>query len=168
MNHDALPLENMKKPEFCVLGLGKIDRSQPKADVKTAMPIKTVIQLAKAPAPVGPYSQAVRVGNLLFCSGQIPLDARTGKLSGGDDIRAQTERVLSNLQTILAQEKLTLEHVVKTTVFLTNLNDLEGMNAVYGQYFACNCPARSTVQVVGLPRGVKVEIEAIACYPNSV
>ncbi len=129
------------------------------------MPIKTVIQPAKAPPPVGPYSHAVRAGNLLFCSGQIPLDPRTGKLVPGNDIRTQTERVIKNLQVILDQEKLTFGHIVKTTVYLTSLDDFAGMNEVYSNYFNGDHPARTTVQVAGLPRGAKIELDAIACYP---
>lgn len=123
----------------------------------------TIIKPAGAAAPVGPYSHAVRVGSLLFCSGQIPLDPATGTLVPGD-IRAQTERVLKNLRTILAHENLTFASVVKTTVFLMDLADFGAMNEMYSRYFTRDYPARSTVQVAGLPRGARIEIEVIASY----
>lgn len=122
---------------------------------------KTIIQPAGAPAPVGPYNHAVRVGDLVFCAGQIPLDSATGNLVSGG-IEAQTERVLENVKVVLAGASLTLAHVVKTTVFMTSLGDFAAMNAVYGRYFTQDCPARSTVQVAALPRGALVEIEVIA------
>lgn len=146
-----------------MLGFARPEAAKAKAEAKHVALTKTIIQPAKSPRPAGPYSHAARVGNLLFCSGQLPLDARTGKLIG-DNIRAQTDRVLQNLNAILAHEKLTYDHVVKTTVYLTNLEDLPGMNEVYGQYFSRNHPARSTVQVAGLPGGAKVEIEVVAYY----
>lgn len=127
------------------------------------MTTKTVIHPAGTPAPVGPYSHAVRVGDLLFCAGQIPLDPATGQLVSGD-IRAQTERVLLNLRAILEAERLSLAHVVKTTVFLVDLTEFGAMNEVYGRFFTADYPARSTVQVAGLPRGARVEIEALAHY----
>jgi 2-iminobutanoate/2-iminopropanoate deaminase len=124
---------------------------------------KSIITPAHAAAPVGPYSHAVRVGDLLFCSGQIPLDPATGQLVPGD-IRAQTERVLENIKTILADQQLSFSHVVKTTVFMTNLADFAAMNEVYARYFTADYPARSTVQVAALPRGATVEIEVVAAY----
>ena len=127
------------------------------------MTTKTIIRPAKGAAPVGPYSHAVRVGDQLFCSGQIPLDPATGSLVAGD-IRAQTERVLENVRAILEDQRLTFAHVVKTTVFLTNLGDFAAMNEVYARYFTNDYPARSTVQVAALPKGATVEIEVIAHY----
>jgi 2-iminobutanoate/2-iminopropanoate deaminase len=124
---------------------------------------KQVIRPAGAPAPAGPYSHAVRVGELLFCSGQIPLDPVTGQLAG-PDIQTQTARVLENVKAVLAAEKLDLTAVVKTTVFLTDLADFGAMNEVYGRYFTAEFPARSTVQVAALPRGARVEIEVVAHY----
>ena len=124
---------------------------------------KTIITPVGGAAPVGPYSHAVRVGDLLFCSGQIPLDPATGQLVAGD-IRAQTTRVLENIRVILADQKLSFEQVVKTTVFLTNLGDFAAMNEVYGRFFTAAFPARSTVQVAALPRGATVEIEVVAHY----
>lgn len=120
---------------------------------------------AGTPAPVGPYSHAVRAGDLLFCAGQIPLDPATGQLVPGD-IRAQTERALLNLQAILEAERLTLADVVKTTVFLVDLAEFGAMNEVYARFFQADYPARSAVQVAALPRGARVEIEAIAHYPR--
>jgi 2-iminobutanoate/2-iminopropanoate deaminase len=127
------------------------------------MPNKIIIKPAQGAAPVGPYSHAVRIGDLLFCSGQIPLDPATGSLVPGD-IRAQTQRVLENIRLILDDQKLGFAHVVKSTVFLTNLGDFAAMNEVYGKYFTADFPARSTVQVAALPRGASVEIEVVAHY----
>jgi 2-iminobutanoate/2-iminopropanoate deaminase len=127
------------------------------------MPTKSIIKPAGAAAPVGPYSHAVRVGDLLFCSGQIPLDPATGQLVAGD-IKAQTERVLENVKVILADQKLTLGNVIKTTVFMTNLADFAAMNEVYARYFTGDYPARSTVQVAALPKGAAVEIEIVAHF----
>ena len=124
---------------------------------------KTIIKPAASPTAVGPYNHAVRVGDLLFCSGQIPLDPATGQLVSGD-IQAQTERVLENVKAVLEDQKLTFTHVVKSTVFMTNLGDFAAMNEVYARYFTGDFPARSTVQVAALPRGAAVEIEVIAHY----
>jgi 2-iminobutanoate/2-iminopropanoate deaminase len=103
----------------------------------------------------------VRSGNLVFCSGQIPLDPKSGKIISGD-IAAQTRRVLDNIAAVLRAEGLTFDNVVKTTVFLTDLGDFQAMNEVYGSYFKQDPPARSTVQVSALPKGAKIEVEAIA------
>jgi 2-iminobutanoate/2-iminopropanoate deaminase len=125
------------------------------------MATKTVIKPAKSPAAVGPYNHAVRVGDLLFCAGQIPIDPATGNLISGD-IRAQTERVLQNVKAILDDQRLAFANVVKSTVFMTNLADFAGMNEVYAKYFTGDFPARSTVQVAALPKGANVEIEVVA------
>jgi 2-iminobutanoate/2-iminopropanoate deaminase len=117
----------------------------------------------RAPQPIGPYSQGVISGGLLFVSGQIPLDPDTGKLVQGD-IEKQTEQALSNLLAILVAANLGPENVVKTTVFLVDLADFSGMNEVYRRYLGKEPPARSTVQVVALPAGARVEIEAIAAF----
>lgn len=127
------------------------------------MATKHIIRCAGAPAAIGPYSQAVRTGDLLFCAGQIPLDPVTGQLVAGD-IKAQTERALLNVKAILEAERLTFAHVVKTTVFLTDLADFAAMNEVYAKFFTSDFPARSTVQVAALPKGARVEIEVIAHY----
>ncbi len=123
--------------------------------------MKKVTATAEAPAAIGPYSQAVATGNLLFCSGQIPLNPKSGQLIT-DDIVAQTECVLENLGAILRASGMNFENVVKTTVFLTDLNEFTAMNDVYKIYFAEPFPARSTIQVAALPRGARVEIEAVA------
>ena len=124
---------------------------------------KTIIKPAKSPAAVGPYHHAVRVGDLLFCSGQIPLDPQTGALVPGD-IRGQTDRVLQNVKAILDDQGLTFANVVKSTVFMTDLAGFAAMNEIYSKYFTENFPARSTVQVAGLPKGAGVEIEVIAHF----
>jgi len=124
---------------------------------------KTVINPSAAPPVAGPYSHAVRVGDLLFCAGQIPLVPASGQLINGD-AGEQTERVLENVRIILNQEKLSFANVIKTTVFLTNLADFGAMNDVYAKYFTAPFPARSTVQVAALPKGANVEIEVIAHY----
>ena len=127
------------------------------------MPKKTIIKPAKSAPAVGPYNHAVRVGDLLFCSGQIPLDPASGTLVSGD-IKAQAERVLENVKTILEDQKLTFANVVKSTVFLTSMADFAAMNEVYAKYFTADFPARSTVQVTALPKGANVEIEVIAHF----
>jgi 2-iminobutanoate/2-iminopropanoate deaminase len=127
------------------------------------MATKQIIKPAQSPAAVGPYSHAVRIGDFLFCAGQIPID-KDGCLVHGD-IRVQTERVLQNVKAILDDQKLTFAHVVKSTVFLTNLAvDFPGMNEIYAKYFTENFPARSTVQVAALPKGANVEIEVVAHF----
>jgi 2-iminobutanoate/2-iminopropanoate deaminase len=127
------------------------------------MPKKIIIKPAKSAPAVGPYNHAVRVGDLLFCAGQIPLDPATGNLVTGD-IKAQTERVLQNVKAILDDQGLTFANVVKSTVFLTNLADFAGMNEVYARHFTSDYPARSTVQVAALPKGATVEIEVVAHF----
>ena len=127
------------------------------------MATKSIIKPAKSPAAVGPYNHAVRIGDLLFSAGQIPLDPATGNLVPGD-IKAQTERVLQNVKTLLEDQNLTFANVVKSTVFLTNLGDFAGMNEIYAKYFTDGFPARSTVQVSALPKGANVEIEIIAHF----
>ena len=122
-----------------------------------------IIATDKAPKAVGPYSQAVRVGDLLFCAGQIPLDPATGQLVPGG-ICEQTARVLENIKAVLVSQGISFEHVVKTTVFMVNLADFAAMNEVYAKSFPVNPPARSTVQVAALPKGAQVEIEVIATY----
>lgn len=122
---------------------------------------KKIVLTDQAPAPIGPYSQAVSVGDLLFLSGQIPLDPRTGELVD-NDIESATRRVLDNIRAVLETEGLSFRHVVKTTVFMKDLALFPRMNAVYATAFPENPPARSTVQAAALPKGVSVEIEVIA------
>jgi len=127
--------------------------------------MKKIISTSEAPAAIGPYSQAVRNGNFLFCSGQIPLDPKSGQIVAGD-IAAQTRRVLDNIRAVLKAEGLTFENIVKTTIFLTDLGDFQTVNETYGSYFKQQAPARSTVQVSALPKGAKIEIEVIAVADN--
>ncbi|NOT60987.1 MAG: RidA family protein [Acidobacteria bacterium] len=120
-----------------------------------------IIQTAQAPAAIGPYSQAIKANGLIFCSGQIPLDPATMQIVEGD-IKAQTERVLLNAQAVLEAAGSSLSRVIKTTVFIKDMNDFAALNEVYAKFFDASKPARSTVEVARLPRDVKVEIEVIA------
>ena len=123
--------------------------------------MKQAIASANAPKAIGPYSQAIRAGHLVFLSGQIPLDPETGTIVEGD-VAAQTRRVMDNLAAVLAAAGLSFAHVVRTTIFLADMNDFSTVNEVYGKYFAEPYPARATVQVARLPRDVRVEIDVIA------
>jgi 2-iminobutanoate/2-iminopropanoate deaminase len=123
--------------------------------------VKQIIATDRAPKAIGPYSQAVRAGNLVFASGQIPIDPETGEFVPGG-IAEQTEQVLRNLTAVFEAGGLSLSQVIKTTVFLADMNDFTAMNEVYGRFFAEQPPARATVQAARLPRDAKVEIEAIA------
>ena len=128
--------------------------------------MKRAITSDRAPKAVGPYSQAVAFGDLLFCAGQIPLDPDTGEIAG-DDVTPQTERVIENIRAVLAVNAMTLDDVVKTTVFLTTMSDFAAMNEVYARHFTQPFPARSTVAVLALPRGAKVEIEVTAAQSRA-
>jgi 2-iminobutanoate/2-iminopropanoate deaminase len=121
----------------------------------------TPVHTDQAPKAIGPYSQAIRAGGLIFCAGQVPLDPASMQLVEGD-IEVQTRRVLQNLAAVLAAAGSGLERVVKTTVFMQDLGEFARMNAAYGEFFPGPPPARSTVQVAGLPRGARVEIECVA------
>ncbi len=124
--------------------------------------MKKIIITAKAPAPIGPYNQAVLVGNTLYTSGQIALDPSTMELVIGD-IETETKQVMQNMQAVLEAAGMTFENVVKSTIFIMDMNDFARINSVYGSYFDENtAPSRETVQVAGLPRGVNVEISMIA------
>ena len=114
-----------------------------------------------APAPIGPYSQAIQIGSELYCSGQIPLDPQTGEIIDGG-VEQQTERVIENIGAVLCAAGCQFADVVKTTIFLVDMKDFATVNAVYERYFGASKPARSTVAVAGLPRGARVEIECIA------
>jgi 2-iminobutanoate/2-iminopropanoate deaminase len=127
--------------------------------------MKKIISTSEAPAAVGPYSQAVRVGSTIYCAGQIPLDPKSGQIVPGD-VGTQTQRVLDNIAAVLRSEGLTFENVAKTTIFLTDLGDFQTVNEIYGSYFKNQPPARSTVQVSALPKGANVEIEVIAVADN--
>jgi 2-iminobutanoate/2-iminopropanoate deaminase len=126
------------------------------------MPTKHV-STSEAPAPIGPYSQAVISGGLLFCSGQIPLDPATGEMVEGG-VEAQTERVLENLRAVLSAAKMGLDNVVKTTVYLADMGDFPAMNEVYARYLGGRSPARTTIQAAALPKGARVEIDVVAAY----
>jgi 2-iminobutanoate/2-iminopropanoate deaminase len=119
------------------------------------------IETSAAPLPIGPYAQAVSVGQLIYTSGQIPIDPATGDLCG-TTIKAQTRQVLANLAAVLAAAGSAPEHVVKSTIFLVNLGDFATVNQIYGDYFGSHRPARSTVQVAALPKGSLIEIELVA------
>lgn len=122
---------------------------------------KKIVNTNNAPAPIGPYNQAIQFGNLLFVSGQIPLDAATGNLVQGD-IKTETHKVMENLAAILKEAGMDFSNVLKSTIFLMDMGQFAQVNEVYGSYFKENAPARETVQVAGLPRGVNVEISVIA------
>lgn len=121
-----------------------------------------IINTDKVPQPIGPYSQAIKVGKMLFVSGQIPVNSKTNKLVG-DDIRSQTFQSLTNLKDIIESAGFDMNHVVKCTVFLQNMNDFKMMNEIYGEFFNTVLPARSTIVVAKLPMGALVEIDAICC-----
>lgn len=115
-----------------------------------------------APHPIGPYSQAINCGTELYCSGQIPLDPKTGEIVGGEDVAAQAERALENLAAVLCAAGYEFANVVKTTLYLVDMKDFPAVNAVYEKYFGTSRPARSTVAVAALPRGARIEIDCIA------
>ena len=123
--------------------------------------MKETITTNNAPGAIGPYSQAIKAGGMIFCSGQIPIDPATGEFVS-DVVAEQTEQVLKNLSEVLIAAGTSLDNVVKTTVFLADMNDFAEMNEVYGRYFSENKPARATVQAARLPRDAKVEIDCIA------
>jgi len=123
---------------------------------------KEILHTDSAPQAIGPYSQGVRAGGFVFLSGQIPLDPLTGQVTGAN-IVAQTEQVMKNIEAVLSASGLGFADVVKTTIFLIDLADFSAVNEVYGRRFQQDPPARSTVEVQGLPRGVRVEIEVVAC-----
>ena len=122
---------------------------------------REVVLTPNAPQPIGPYSQAIKAGGLVFCSGQIPLDAKTGQIAASD-VEGQTRKVMENLKAVLEAAGTGFEKVVKTTIFLKSMNDFPKVNEVYGSFFGAVSPARSTVEVARLPKDVLVEVEAIA------
>jgi 2-iminobutanoate/2-iminopropanoate deaminase len=132
---------------------------------QTVLTVKDIIATDRAPRAIGPYSQAVRAGDLVFASGQIPIDPATGEFVAGG-IAEQTEQVLRNLTAVFSAAGLGLSQVVKTTVFLANMDDFTAMNEVYGRFFGAEPPARATVEAARLPRDARVEIEAIAVIGN--
>lgn len=122
---------------------------------------RTVVLTDQAPSAIGPYSQGMIAGDLVFCSGQVPIDPQTGQIVSGS-IEDETRRVLDNVRGVLEAAGTSLDRIVKTTIFLADMNDFAAVNAIYGSYFVQEPPARSTVQVARLPRDVRIEIEAIA------
>jgi 2-iminobutanoate/2-iminopropanoate deaminase len=128
--------------------------------------MRDAVATERAPGAIGPYSQAIRAGGLLFVSGQVALDPDTGRIVEGD-IAAQTERVMQNLEAILSSAGASLQSVVRTTVYLADMNEFAAMNEVYGHFFDTPAPARSTVQVSRLPRDARIEIDAIALLPGA-
>ena len=131
------------------------------ADIPSLLTVKQIIATDRAPRAIGPYSQAVRAGNLVFASGQIPIDPATGEFVAGG-VAEQTDQVLRNLTSVFAAAGVELNQIVKTTVFLADMEDFAAMNEVYGRFFGAQPPARATVQAARLPRDARVEIEAIA------
>lgn len=129
--------------------------------------MKKIIHTQEAPAPIGPYSQAVLAGNTLYVSGQIALDATTGELHGAGNIAEETEKVLQNVQAVVAAAGMQLQDVVKCSIFIRDMQDFQEVNAVYARFFDQSKPARETVAVAGLPKGVSVEISCIAVKPNA-
>lgn len=127
--------------------------------------MKKVISTKSAPAAIGPYSQAIEANGFIFCSGQIPLDPSSGQLVTGD-VQVQTKRVMENIRELLKAVQCDFKHVVKSTVFLSDMNHFPKMNEIYGEYFPENPPARSTVAVKALPKGADVEVEVIVCRPH--
>ncbi len=124
--------------------------------------MKKEVLTTQAPAPIGPYSQAIETGSMVFCSGQIPLDPSTGQIVGEGNVEAQTGQVMKNISAVLKQAGLGFQNVVKTTIFLKNMDDFPKVNAIYAESFTAPFPARSTVEVARLPKEVLVEIEVIA------
>lgn len=127
---------------------------------------RTIVSTDNAPKAIGPYSQAVKCNGMVFTSGQIPLDPATGAMVGGEDARAQTTQIMKNLAAVLEAAGSSFDKVVKTTIFVTDLNDFAAVNETYGAHFKAAPPARSTVQVAALPKGARVEIEMIALVQN--
>lgn len=147
---------------FCSVGfILRAQNSSPQSASASSAGTRDVVESKDAPKPIGPYSQAIKAGGLVFCAGQVGLDPATGQLVSGD-ISAQTDRALKNLSAVLAAAGTDLDHAVKATVFLKNISDFAAMNEVYGRYFKTAPPARSTIGVAQLPRDALVEIEVVA------
>jgi 2-iminobutanoate/2-iminopropanoate deaminase len=123
---------------------------------------KETVLTQNAPAPIGPYAQAVKAGGFLFCSGQIPLDPKSGQIVGEGDVKAQAKQVMENVAAVLKEAGVSFDHVAKTTIFLKSMGDFPVVNEVYGSYFKGEFPARSTIEVARLPKDVLVEIEVLA------
>ncbi len=123
--------------------------------------MKEIIETSKAPAPIGPYSQAVKAGNTYYLSGQIAIDPATGEMNMAN-LEVETHQVMKNIEAILTDQGLDFSHIIKTSIFLQNMSDFTEVNKIYGSYFSSDFPARETVEVAGLPKGVNVEISVIA------
>ncbi len=136
------------------------------SEARYKLNMKQALNPKSGPKPIGPYNQAIKVGDFLFCSGQIPINPNTGQLVEGD-IQVQTTQVIENIKSILQSAGLNLENVVKTTVYMTDLTEFPAMNEVYAKYFGPVYPARTTVQVDDLPRGAKIEIDVIAHFSST-
>src|SRR5262249_42887750 len=162
------------QPESCAHGFRPRARASPPLELFTLSapllfcssyfrrdPMKNVVITDRGPKPIGPYSQAIKANGFIFVSGQVALDPKTGEMAGGD-IAQQTERALENLKAIVEASGTQLNHVVKTTVYLKNMDDFAAMNEVYARYFTLSPPARSTVQAARLPKDALVEIDVIA------
>ena len=126
--------------------------------------MKKVINTNNAPAPIGPYSQAISAGNFVFVSGQIPMDPSTGEIVS-ENVKAETKQVMENIKAILSEAGLGFDHIIKTSIFLTDMQTFAQVNEVYGSYFTSQFPARETIQVSALPKNVNVEISVIAVKP---
>ena len=155
---------NRQMVQAAVLALAATCATSALAQTATTV-AKQVISTPNAPEAIGPYSQAIRAGNMIFLAGQIPIDPKTKQLMKDASIEDQTRLVLDNLKAVLAADGLTMDHVVSTTVFMKDLNEFGKMNEIYGTFFTSAPPARATVEVARLPRDVKVEIAAIAVRP---
>jgi 2-iminobutanoate/2-iminopropanoate deaminase len=147
------------------LAIAQKDSASDKGKPAAPAAARTVVESKDAPKAIGPYSQAIRVGDFVFCAGQIALDPATGQLVQGD-VAAQADRVLKNLAAVLAAAGTDLDHAVKTTIFLKNIGDFAAVNEVYGRYFKSAPPARSTVAVAALPRDAMIEIDIVAVMPG--
>jgi 2-iminobutanoate/2-iminopropanoate deaminase len=152
-----------------LIALGKAQKDSSAEKAKPAATAaasgRSVIESKDAPKPIGPYSQAIKAGDFVYCAGQIGLDPATGQLVAGD-VAAQADRVLKNLAAVLAAAGTDLDHAVKTTIYLKNIGDFAAVNEVYGRYFKASPPARSTVAVAALPRDALIEIDVVAVMPG--
>jgi len=144
-----------------LVAVAQPQKDQSKSSTAASSSNRSVVEAKDAPKPIGPYSQAIKAGDFVFCAGQIALDPATGQLIQGD-VSAQADRVLKNLSVVLAAAGTDLDHAVKTTIYLKNISDFTVVNEVYGRYFNSSPPARSTVEAARLPKDVQVEIDVIA------
>jgi 2-iminobutanoate/2-iminopropanoate deaminase len=148
-----------------LVAVAQPQKDQSKSSTAASSSNRSVVEAKDAPKPIGPYSQAIKAGDFVFCAGQIALDPATGQLIQGD-VSAQADRVLKNLSVVLAAAGTDLDHAVKTTIYLKNISDFTVVNEVYGRYFKSLPPARSTVGVAALPRDALIEIDIVATMPG--